>query len=56
MLISGETVDAYRNKMRSLGPAGGQEATSMRSYMETRVGKRKWQERKKRSRRHATTP
>ncbi len=48
-------VDAYR-KIRSPSVAGGPETVTGAPYLETRVGKRRWQERKKRSRRRASTP
>lgn len=49
------TVDAYRNKMRSTMMADGQEATQIAPHFETRVGKRRWLERTRRSGR-PTTP
>lgn len=42
-------VDAYRNKMRSTIISTGQEVPAASSHFETRVGKRKWQERSKRA-------
>ncbi|MCJ1299508.1 hypothetical protein MMC08_002300 [Hypocenomyce scalaris] len=48
-------LDAYRNKMRSTMVAGGQEVTTVAPHFETRVGKRKWLERSRKSKR-ATTP
>lgn len=44
-------VDAYRNKMRSTMVAAGQDVTNVAPHFETRVGKRKWMERSKKSRR-----
>jgi hypothetical protein len=49
-------VDAYRNKIWSTTIAGGQETVTVAPHLETRVGKRRWQERKKRSRHRASTP
>ncbi|EGC47220.1 conserved hypothetical protein [Histoplasma capsulatum var. duboisii H88] len=43
-------LDAYRNKMRSTMITAGQGLTSVAPHLETRVGKRKWLERTKRSR------
>jgi hypothetical protein len=42
-------VDAYRNKMRSTMIAAGQDQSTIASHFETRTGKRKWQDRAKRS-------
>ncbi|KAI9732226.1 MAG: hypothetical protein M1834_004323 [Cirrosporium novae-zelandiae] len=50
-----KSLDAYRNKMRSSILANGQEVTNIASHFETRVGKRRWQERTRRSE-HARTP
>ncbi|KAI9874211.1 MAG: hypothetical protein M1830_010058, partial [Pleopsidium flavum] len=44
-------LDAYRNKMRSTMMAAGQEVTTVAPHFETRVGKRKWVERSRRSKR-----
>ncbi|EEH21683.2 hypothetical protein PABG_03899 [Paracoccidioides brasiliensis Pb03] len=44
------SLDAYRNKMRSTMTTTGQELTSVAPHFETRVGKRKWLERNRRSR------
>jgi len=43
-------LDAYRNKMRSSMMANGQDVVSSAPHLETRVGKRKWLERNRRSR------
>lgn len=48
-------VDAYRNKMRSTMVAGGQEVSTVAPHFETRVGKRKWLEKERKSKR-ANTP
>lgn len=48
---SSASVDAYRNKMRSTMVAAGQDVTNVAPHFETRVGKRKWMERNKKSRR-----
>lgn len=48
------TVDAYRNKMRSTMVAAGQDVVAVAPHFETRVGKRKWLERSKRSKREAS--
>ncbi|KAK6359854.1 hypothetical protein TWF696_000987 [Orbilia brochopaga] len=42
-------LDAYRNKMRCALIANGQDATALAPHLETRVGKRKWLERNRRS-------
>ncbi|KAK6504968.1 hypothetical protein TWF481_006901 [Arthrobotrys musiformis] len=42
-------LDAYRNKMRCALLANGQDATAVAPHLETRVGKRKWMERYRRS-------
>ncbi|KAF3939628.1 hypothetical protein ABW19_dt0203143 [Dactylella cylindrospora] len=42
-------LDAYRNKMRSSMIAAGQDVSTIAPYLETRVGKRKWLERNRRS-------
>lgn len=47
-------VDAYRNKMRSTMLADGRDASAVAPLFETRVGKRKWLERMRRSKRGAT--
>lgn len=49
-LISSLLVDAYRNKMRSSMMAAGTDVTNSAPHLETRVGKRKWMERTRRSR------
>lgn len=41
-------VDAYRNKMRSTMVVGGQDVSSIPSHFETRAGKRRFLERRKR--------
>lgn len=46
-----KSLDAYRNKMRSTMVAAGQDVTNVAPHFETRVGKRKWMERNKKSRR-----
>ncbi|KAI5791934.1 hypothetical protein EDC01DRAFT_616249 [Geopyxis carbonaria] len=43
-------LDAYRNKMRSSMMAAGTDVTTSAPHLETRVGKRKWLERSRRSR------
>jgi hypothetical protein len=48
------TVDAYRNKMRSTMVAAGQDQSTIAPHFETRVGKRKWLERSKRSKRDSS--
>jgi len=48
------SLDAYRNKMRSTMVAAGQDVVSVAPHFETRVGKRKWLERSKRSKRSAS--
>ncbi|KAI9882446.1 MAG: hypothetical protein M1823_005807 [Watsoniomyces obsoletus] len=48
-------LDAYRNKIRSTMLADGQDVTHSAPHFETRVGKRRWQDRTRRSGR-ATTP
>ena len=47
-------VDAYRNKMRSTMMATGQDASQIAPHFETRVGKRRWKERARRSGRQST--
>jgi hypothetical protein len=47
-------VDAYRNKMRSTMVAAGQDVTTVAPHFETRVGKRKWLERSKKSKREGS--
>lgn len=39
------TVDAYRNKMRSSMMGQGQDVAQVAPHFETRVGKRRWNER-----------
>lgn len=51
-----DTVDAYRNKMRSTMIAGGQDAASIAPHFETRPGKRRWTDRNKRARRAPDSP
>lgn len=41
------SLDAYRNKMRSTMLTAGQEPSSIAPHFETRIGKRKWLERRK---------
>lgn len=48
------SLDAYRNKMRSTMVAAGQDVTSVAPHFETRVGKRKWLERAKKSKREGS--
>ena len=50
-LLSCALVDAYRNKMRSSMMGAGQDVTSVAPHFETRVGKRKWEEREKNKKR-----
>ncbi|KAI9772737.1 MAG: hypothetical protein M1840_000332 [Geoglossum simile] len=47
-------LDAYRNKMRSSMMAAGNDAATVAPHFETRIGKRKWLERNRRSRRAGT--
>ncbi|KAL8721974.1 MAG: hypothetical protein Q9225_001449 [Loekoesia sp. 1 TL-2023] len=42
-------LDTYRNKMRTTVTAGGQQVSVVAPHLETRIGKRKWQERKGRA-------
>lgn len=44
-----KTVDAYRNKMRSTALAAGHDPSSIPQHFETRIGKRRWLERRGRS-------
>ncbi|KAL8841219.1 MAG: hypothetical protein Q9170_001008 [Blastenia crenularia] len=39
-------LDIYRNKMRTTVTAGGQQVSTVAPHLETRIGKRKWLERK----------
>jgi len=48
------SLDAYRNKMRSTMVAAGQDQSTIAPHFETRVGKRKWLERSKRSKRDSS--
>jgi len=43
------SLDAYRNKMRSTMVAAGQDQSTIAPHFETRIGKRKWLDRTKRS-------
>ena len=57
--LTQSAVDAYRNKAGSTLAASGQEVSVVAPFLETRVGKKMWVERKsKRSRRskRADTP
>lgn len=45
-----DIVDAYRNKMRSSMMAAGSDVATSAPHLETRVGKRRWMERTRRSR------
>ncbi|KAF9891164.1 hypothetical protein FE257_004728 [Aspergillus nanangensis] len=49
MLFLQRSLDAYRNKMRSTMLASGQEPSSIPSHFETRAGKRKFLERRRRT-------
>jgi len=49
------SLDAYRNKMRSTMVAAGQDVTTVAPHFETRVGKRKWLERSKKSKREGSS-
>ncbi|KAF5855519.1 hypothetical protein ETB97_009081 [Aspergillus alliaceus] len=49
MLFLQRSLDAYRNKMRSTMLAAGQEPTSIPRHFETRAGKRRFQERRRRT-------
>jgi hypothetical protein len=56
-ILTWTSVDAYRNKMRSSMMGAGQDVTTVAPHFETRVGKRKWNERiekNKKSRRDAS--
>lgn len=44
-----QSVDAYRNKMRSTMVGAGQDVTAVAPHFETRVGKRRWNERVEKS-------
>ena len=57
-LLTGATVDAYRNKMKSTLVAGGQDVSTVAPHFETRIGKQMWLKRgkKKASTRRAATP
>ncbi|KAF1985490.1 hypothetical protein K402DRAFT_413322 [Aulographum hederae CBS 113979] len=48
------SLDAYRNKMRSTMVAAGQDVANVAPHFETRVGKRRWLERSKKSKRDAS--
>ncbi|KAE9969934.1 hypothetical protein BLS_005146 [Venturia inaequalis] len=48
------SLDAYRNKMRSTMVAAGQDVTTVAPHFETRVGKRKWLERSKKTKREGS--
>ncbi|OJJ41636.1 hypothetical protein ASPWEDRAFT_278331 [Aspergillus wentii DTO 134E9] len=48
MLFLQRSLDAYRNKMRSTMVVGGQDVSSIPSHFETRAGKRRFLERRKR--------
>jgi len=48
------SLDAYRNKMRSTMVAAGQDVATVAPHFETRVGKRKWLERSKKSKREGS--
>jgi len=48
------SLDAYRNKMRSTMVAAGQDQSTIAPHFETRVGKRKWLDRSKRSKRETS--
>lgn len=43
-------MDAFRNKMRSTIIGAGQDVTVVTPHFETRVGKRRWNDRMERSR------
>jgi hypothetical protein len=45
MTTNCSTVDAYRNKMRSSMVGQGQDITQVAPHFETRVGKRRWNDR-----------
>ncbi|ORY12974.1 hypothetical protein BCR34DRAFT_481894 [Clohesyomyces aquaticus] len=45
-----KSLDAYRNKMRSSMAGAGQDVTTVAPHFETRVGKRRWNERIEKSR------
>ncbi|KAE8377236.1 hypothetical protein BDV26DRAFT_305056 [Aspergillus bertholletiae] len=49
MLFLQRSLDAYRNKMRSTMLAAGQEPTAIPRHLETRAGKRRFLERKRRT-------
>lgn len=59
MLTGRVLVDAYRNKVASDMAAAGQDVSVVAPYLETRVGKKMWLERKSRKARgsrRADTP
>jgi hypothetical protein len=49
-------LDAYRNKQRSMMVTAGQESSAIPSHLETRVGKRRWNEKGSGPLRTATPP
>ncbi|TGZ76222.1 hypothetical protein EX30DRAFT_399424 [Ascodesmis nigricans] len=55
LLFLQTSLDAYRNKTRSSMMANGSDVAAVAPHLETRVGKRKWQERARRSRAAAAT-
>ncbi|KAF1343880.1 hypothetical protein BDV97DRAFT_304780 [Delphinella strobiligena] len=50
-LFMQKSLDAYRDKMRTTMLASGQDSSAIAAHFETRVGKRKWLERRSRYRR-----
>ncbi|KAF2104638.1 hypothetical protein NA57DRAFT_30561 [Rhizodiscina lignyota] len=50
------SLDAYRNKMRSTMVAAGQDVANVAPHFETRVGKRKWLERSKKTKGREGSP
>lgn len=46
MLFLQRSLDAYRNKMRSTALAAGHDTSSIPQHFETRIGKRRWLERR----------
>lgn len=52
--LTGTLVDKYRNKMKETLVAGGQEVSTVAPYFDTRVGKRRWLERKGKGKRGAS--
>lgn len=45
MVLTSAIVDAYRNKMRSSMVGAGQDVSSVAPHFETRMGKKRWNDR-----------